>query len=230
MAALGRHISSSFEAALTALRNSVLMMSSLTERLLNRAMQGLLQRDSDLCNLAIADDEEIDLLEKEIDREGVEVLLRFHPVASDMRHVISAMRLSVNLERIADQSVLIARRAKKLNKESSVPEISLLEPLFREALGIFHDGMKVFVDGDADLARQLKPRDRILDSLNKEVADKFMRRIVADPSRVESYINLILVARALERVGDHATNIGEDAFWASHAEDIRHTYEKKKED
>jgi phosphate transport system protein len=230
MAALGRHISSSFEGALTGLRNSVLMMSSLTERLLNRSMQGLLQRDSDLCNLAIADDEEVDFLEKEVDREGVEILLRFHPVASDMRHVISAMRLSVNLERIADQSVLIARRAKKLNKESSVPEISLLEPLFREALGIFHDAMKVFVDGDAEMALQLKPRDRVLDSLNKEVADKFMERIAVDPSRVQSYINLILIARALERVGDHSTNIGEDAFWASHAEDIRHTYEKKAEE
>jgi phosphate transport system protein len=230
MAALGRHISSSFEGALTGLRNSVLMMSSLTERLLNRSMQGLLQRDSDLCNLAIADDEEVDFLEKEVDREGVEILLRFHPVASDMRHVISAMRLSVNLERIADQSVLIARRAKKLNKESSVPEISLLEPLFREALGIFHDAMKVFVDGDAEMALQLKPRDRVLDSLNKEVADKFMERIAVDPSRVQSYINLILIARALERVGDHSTNIGEDAFWASHAEDIRHTYEKKTEE
>lgn len=230
MAALGRHISSSFEGALTGLRNSVLMMSSLTERLLNRSMQGLLQRDGDLCNLAIADDEEVDFLEKEVDREGVEILLRFHPVASDMRHVISAMRLSVNLERIADQSVLIARRAKKLNKESSVPEISLLEPLFREAMGIFHDAMKVFVDGDAEMALQLKPRDRVLDSLNKEVADKFMERIAADPSRVQSYINLILIARALERVGDHSTNIGEDAFWASHAEDIRHTYEKKTEE
>jgi phosphate transport system protein len=230
MAALGRHISSSFEGALSSLRNSVLMMSSLTERLLNRSMQGLLQRDSDLCNLAIADDEEVDFLEKEVDREGVEILLRFHPVASDMRHVISAMRLSVNLERIADQSVLIARRAKKLNKESSVPEISLLEPLFREALGIFHDAMKVFVDRDAEMALQLKPRDRVLDSLNQEVADKFMERIAADPSRVQSYINFILIARALERVGDHSTNIGEDAFWASHAEDIRHTYEKKKEE
>src|SRR3984893_15402879 len=219
MAALGRHISSSFEGALTGLRNSVLMMSSLTERLLNRSMQGLLQRDSDLCDLAIADDEEVDFLEKEVDREGAEI-----------RHVISAMRLSVNRERIADQSVLIARRAKKLNKESSVPEISLLEPLFREALGIFHDAMKVFVDGDAEMALQLKPRDRVLDSLNKEVADKFIERIAVDPSRVQSYINLILIARALERVGDHSTNIGEDAFWASHAEDIRHTYEKKTEE
>src|ERR1700736_5122753 len=191
MATLGRHISSNFEGALTSLRNNVLMMSSLTERLLNRSMQGLLQRDSDLCNLAIADDEEVDFLEKEVDREGVEILLRFHPVASDMRHVISAMRLSVNLERIADQSVLIARRAKKLNKESIVSEMSLFEPLFCEALGIFHDGMKGFVDGDADLARQLKPRDRILDSLNTEVAEKFMQRIAYDPSRVQSYINLI---------------------------------------
>jgi phosphate transport system protein len=230
MATLGRHISSNFEGALTSLRNNVLMMSSLTERLLNRSMQGLLQRDSDLCNLAIADDEEIDLLEKEIDREGIEVLIRFHPVASDMRQVISAMRLSVNLERIADQSVLIARRAKKLNLESAVTETALLEPLFREALGIFHDGMKVFVDGDCELALTLKPRDRILDALNTEVAAKFMERIVADSSRVQSYVNLILIARALERVGDHATNIGEDSFWASHAEDIRHTYEKKKED
>src|SRR5258708_38805902 len=107
----GRESSSSFEGALTGLRNSVLMMSSLTERLLNRSMQGLLQRDSDLCNLAIADDEEVDFLEKEVDREGVEILLRFHPVASDMRHVISAIRLRGNLDRRPDQSVLTARRA-----------------------------------------------------------------------------------------------------------------------
>jgi phosphate transport system protein len=230
MAALGKHISSSFDGALSSLRDNVLMMSSLTERLLNHSMQGLLQRDSDLCNLAIADDEEIDLLEKEIDREGIEVLIRFHPVASDMRHVISAMRLSVNLERIADQSVLIARRAKRLNLEPAVPEAALLEPLFLEALGIFHDGMRVFVDGDKELALQLKPRDRVLDTMNSEVAAKYMERITADPGRVQSYVNLILIARALERVGDHSTNIGEDSLWASHAEDIRHTYEKKKED
>ena len=90
MAPLGRHISTNFEAALQSLRNNVLMMSSLTERLLNYAMEGLLRRDNDLCNLAIADDEEVDSLEKEIDREGIDLLIRFHPVASDMREVISA--------------------------------------------------------------------------------------------------------------------------------------------
>ena len=121
MAPLGKHISSNFDTALQSLRNNVLMMSSLTERLLNFAMEGLLKRDNDLCNLAIADDEEVDSLEKEIDREGIDLLIRFHPVASDMREVIAAMKLSANLERIADQSVAIARKAKKLNAEAIVP-------------------------------------------------------------------------------------------------------------
>ena len=118
----GRHISTSFDTALNSLKNDALMMSSLAERLLENAMQGLLRRDSTLCNLAIADDEEVDVLEKQIDKEGVEIMIRFHPVASDMRHVISTMKLSSNLERIADQSVVIARRAKKLNLRPTVPE------------------------------------------------------------------------------------------------------------
>jgi phosphate transport system protein len=230
MAPLGKHISTNFESALQSLRNNVLMMSSLTERLLNFAMEGLLKRDNDLCNLAIADDEEVDSLEKEIDREGIDLLIRFHPVASDMREVIAAMKLSANLERIADQSVAIARKAKKLNAEAVVPEISLLEPVFQLALAIFRDSMHAFVDRDIELALKMKPRDRELDQLNLNVSDKIMARIAADPNQVRSYLNIILIARALERVGDHATNIAEDAVWTNHAEDIRHTYQRKVED
>src|SRR6202048_5401577 len=161
----GRHISTSFDAALNSLKNDVLMMSSLAERLLENAMQGLLRRDSALCNLAIADDEEVDVLEKQIDKEGIEIMIRFHPVACDMRQVISTMKLSANLERVADQSVVIARRAKKLNQRPAVQEVFLVEPLYRSALGIFRDSLHAFVDGDAELALQMKPRDRQLDSL-----------------------------------------------------------------
>src|ERR1700737_4232484 len=127
----GKHIYSNFDSALNSLKNDALMMSSLTERLLENAIQGVLKRDSDLCNLTIADDEEVDLLEKQIDREGIELMIRFHPVASDMRLVISVMKLSANLERIADQSVAIARRAKKLSVKPAVPEVSLTDPLYR---------------------------------------------------------------------------------------------------
>jgi phosphate transport system protein len=220
----GPHIHSGFELALNALKNEVLMMSSLTERLFENGIQGLLKRDSDLCNLTIADDEEVDLLEKQIDKQGVELMIRFHPVASDMRLVIAVMKLSANLERIADQSVAIARRAKKLNMKPAVPEISLIDPIYRLAVSIFRDSLRAFTDGDSELARQLKPRDREIDALNSALCERMMERMAVDPEQVPVYMNIVFISRALERVGDHATNIAEDAFWQAHAEDIRHTF------
>ena len=99
------HILATFDEALASLRNNVLLMSGLTERSLNRAIAGLHDRDDELCVTAIADDEEIDQLEKQVDKDGVDLLLRFQPVASDLRRVVSAMKLSSNLERMADQAV-----------------------------------------------------------------------------------------------------------------------------
>ena len=117
------HILSTFEEALRSLRNDALMMASLTERNLENTRKGLFDRDEDWCNTAIADDEEVDTLEVQIDREGVNIMLRFHPLASDMRDVISTMKLSVNLERIADQATNIARRSRKLIARPAVDEI-----------------------------------------------------------------------------------------------------------
>ena len=118
-----KHIISSFDAALEVLRNDVLMMSSLTDQIFQTAIEGLLNRDSELCDQVIADDDEVDILEKKIDQDGIDLLLRFHPVASDMREVISAMKVSTNLERVADHSVTIARRAKHLNDRPQVREL-----------------------------------------------------------------------------------------------------------
>jgi len=106
-----KHISSGFDAALYGLKNDVLMMSSLTDRIFQTAFEALLNRDSALCDHVVAEDEEIDILEKQVDQDGVSLLLRFHPVASDMRQVVSAMKISTNLERIADQSVTICTQS-----------------------------------------------------------------------------------------------------------------------
>src|SRR5436189_6424668 len=115
-----KHILGTCDEALGALRNNVLMMAGLTERSLERAMKGLFDRNDDLCATTIADDEEIDQLEKQIDKDGVDILLRFQPVASDLRRVVSAMKLSSNLERMADQATTIARRARKLNRHPAL--------------------------------------------------------------------------------------------------------------
>jgi phosphate transport system protein len=217
-----KHILGTFDEALASLRNNVLMMSSLTERSLDRAMHGLLQRDDDMCAHAIADDEEIDQLEKQIDKDGVEILLRYQPVASDLRRVVSTMKLSSNLERMADQATTIARRARKLNQHPPLPEIELIVPMHEQAMSMFKDAVDAYVREDVDLGRAIVPRDEKLDDLNRTASRKLIQRMAEDPDQLRGYLNLIFIGRCLERVGDHATNIAEDAVYAAAAEDIRH--------
>jgi phosphate transport system protein len=219
----GTHILGSFDAALDGLRNNVLMMASLTERNLANATKGLFERDDELSNIVIADDEEIDTLEIQIDREGVETLMRFQPVASDLRHVITAMKASANIERISDQAVNIARRARKLSAEPELAAVHNLEPMFAMATKMFSDAIKAYADGDDILARGLKPRDRELDEMNRDFARICTERMAVEPHLVHGYLNLIFIARFIERLGDHATNMGEDIVFATQAEEIRHT-------
>ena len=217
-----KHILGSFDEALGSLRNNVLMMAGLAERSLDRAIKGLLQRDDNLCTTAIADDEEIDQLEKQIDKDGVDLLIRFQPVASDLRRVISAMKLSPNIERVGDQATNIARRARKLNKHAPLPEIELIVPIQACAMAMFKDAIDAFVREDVELARAVVARDMELDDMNRSANRRLTERMVNDPDQLRGYLNLIFISRCLERVGDHATNIAEDAVYAAAAEDIRH--------
>jgi phosphate transport system protein len=219
---LPKHILGTFDEALTTLRNTVLMMASLTERSLDNSIKGLLQRDDDLCAVAIADDEEIDQLEKQVDKEGIELLLRFQPVASDLRRVVSAMKLCSNLERMADQAVNIARKARKLNRHPALPEVELVAPMRELAIQMFKDSVDAYIREDVELARGLKARDKALDETNAVASRRLIERMAQDPDQLRGYLNLMFIARHLERVGDHATNIAEDAVYAAAAEDIRH--------
>jgi phosphate transport system protein len=224
-----KHIRTSFDAALYGLRNDVLMMSSLTDRMFQTAVEGLLNRDTDLCSQVIADDEEIDSLEKKVDLDGINLLVRFQPVASDMRQVISAMKISTSLERIADLSVTVARRAKRLNARPAMGELALLESAYRLTLVIFRDSIRAFAGGDCEHARTLKLKDRELDALIDEVTERLVERAAQESELVLGYLDLIFVARAFERIGDDSANIAEDCFWRDRAEDIRHTYGPKGE-
>ena len=218
------HILATFDEALGSLRNNVLMMSSLTERSLDRAITGLLKRDDELCVIAIADDEEIDQLEKQVDKDGIELLLRFQPVASDLRRVVSAMKLSSNLERMADQATNIARRARKLNQHPVLPEAELIRPMYDHAMAMFKDSIDAYVREDVELARAVVPRDQALDEMNSAASRRLIEKMAEDPEQLRGYLNLIFVSRCLERVGDHATNMAEDAVYAAAAEDIRHQH------
>jgi phosphate transport system protein len=222
MTGRSRHILQHFETALESLRANVLMMASLTDHTLQNAMTCLLDRESRNAALTIADEEEIDALEKTIDRDGIDILLRFQPVAFDLRQVISAMKLSGNLERIADQAVKIAERSESLNRKPELEETSALGPIFLEAITLFRDSVRAYADADVSLARSIRARDRELDEMNRQITSDVTAVMGSHPTRIADYVHLLFIARYLERVGDHAKNIGEDAVYAAEAEDIRH--------
>jgi len=197
-------------------------MAGLAERTLQRAIKGLFQRDDSLCTSAIADDEEVDQLEKQIDKAGLEILLRYQPVASDLRQVVSAMKLSPNIERVADEATNIAECARKLNGHPPLAEVKLIMPIQAQAISMFKDSIDAFVREDVELARAVVSRDKQIDDMNASANRELTERMMQDRDQLRGYLNLILISRCLERVGDHATNIAEDAVYAAAAEDIRH--------
>ena len=218
---LSKHTLKTFEDALESLRAQVLTMAHLTQRIIRHAERGLFERDDAYCTGAIADDAEIDQLEKDVDQAGISILLHYQPVASDLRDVISAMKIGSNLERVGDHAVTIARRARKLNALPDFNDVVLLRPMFAIARTLLDDSIRAYREQNPKLARGLRERDRELNAAEVALNTEIVRCITRVPDRVESYLDLTFIARCLERVGDHAVNIGEDIVCATEAEDIR---------
>lgn len=217
------HTLKSFDDALSALRGDVLMMFSLTRQNLDRALKGLFDRDVELCKMAIAEDEEIDQLEKEIDARGLDILMRFQPVAVDLRRVVSALKVNGALERIADKAASIARKGRKLHAAPPAPELDWLRPLAEKASAIFQECSDAFEAGDAGLARTIKAKDRAIDAEYAALSERFVAGMGKGGEAAAGLLNLVFIGRHLERIGDYATNIAEDVVFSEAAEDIRHS-------
>lgn len=216
------HTLTTFTSALDHLRGNVLTMAGLTTEILSNSLKGLFERDDDWCNQCIVDDEEIDMLEMQVDREGFEVMSRFQPVATDLRAVISSIKIGANVERIADQAVNIARRAKKINESPALDEVHLLDRAAALACAMVADAVRAFCERNAQLALDVKSRDKELDHLCREADETYINRMQDDPANLPVFLNLVFISRCLERAGDHASNIAEDVVFAVRAEDIRH--------
>ena len=205
-------------------------MASLTRQNLERATRALIERDIELSRTVIGDDSEVDDLEMKVDHTGMEILVRHHPVATDLRLVISSMKISTCLERISDHAVNIAKRAKKICKGSDLPEVTLVEPLYALADSLLRDAMTAFTDHNIELAEGLKLRDKELDKMHKSLISSLSQQLEEANGKSESLLHLIFVVRSLERVGDLAVNIGEDAVFLGTAQDIRHSSRKETKD
>jgi phosphate transport system protein len=216
------HIIKDFDSALKELKGGVLTMAAKSRHNLERAIQALLMRDKELANSVIADDDEVDELEREIDHRGMDILVKYQPMATDLRLVVTSMKISMNLERISDHAVNIAKRAKKIMATTELSDVTLIEPIYTLADHLLRDAISSYSDRNGTLGASLHARDKDLDRMDKEITAQFGARIEEVDGRSQEYLHLIFIVRSLERVGDLASNIGEDAVYLEHAKDLRH--------
>lgn len=223
------HILRDFDQAISALKGEVLAMAARTRMNLERAIRALMERNAELANSVIADDDEVDEAERLIDQLGMDILVKYHPMATDLRLVVSSMKISMNLERMADHAVNIAKRAKKISKAPELSEVNLIEPLYTLADHLLRDAISSYSDGNGPLGASLHARDKELDKMHKQTTALFSSRIEESDGRCQEYLHLIFIVRSLERVGDLSANIGEDAVYLEHAKDLRHKSKVERE-
>ena len=210
-----------FEMGIDALRQRLLLMGSHAEMSVNRAIQALMDRNYDLALQVRTDDNAIDQFEIEIDEMAINLLTRA-PLASNLRLVTVAMKISQNLERIGDEATKIAKRARDLSQEPPV-KISLELPrMAGMALSMVKDSLDSFVQRDSAAARAIIPRDREVDALNKQIHQQLAQHMMQQPDTIARCLHWIVASKSLERIADHAKNIAEEVVYLCEAQDIRH--------
>ena len=222
MALGGKHTIPGFEKSLEELRADILLMAALVRRTLSNAKTGFVQRDEDYCSAVIADDEEVDLVEKQVDRGGTNVLVRFQPLASDFRTVLATIKLGSHLENISDQAVVIARRTRALIQESALEENDELTSIFELVDKSLSEALETFSAFDSARAEKLRGQMEPLAEGARDLMENFSDAVGKNPERSGLYVNLIIIVRSLEQIIYLIESITEDIVYVAEAKDIRH--------
>jgi phosphate transport system protein len=216
-----------FEIDLKNLKDQILAMGGHVELAVEAATQALINRKPQ-------DLKAVHELEAKINREHMEVdesclllLARQSPLAADLRLVIAVLKISTDLERMGDQAVNIAHNAKDYMEGEPIKELVDIPQMASEVRTMVRDALDAFVRQDNTLAREVLKRDDLVDNLKDKVFQDLIAYMTKNPTRVEQALDLILIARNLERLGDHATNIAEDVIFAATGKDVRHGGDKK---
>jgi phosphate transport system protein len=197
-------------------------MGVAAEAQVSRAMRGLIESDRVLLRQVIAGDESINRLHLEIDDRAFKLLALFQPVAVDLRSVVSAVKINSDLERIGDLAVNIAEAADRYLSHAPVKPLVDLPKMAQLAVSMLHQALEAFVTEKIVLAQSVLVEDDVLDNLKDQVFRDLLQIMIREPQTVEPGLDLILISRHLERVGDHATNVAEDVIFIVEARDVRH--------
>jgi len=215
-----------FVRELDALKEQLLRMGGRAEAIVLKAVDALRRRDASLANGVLAEDKIIDRLELDIDDRCVRLLALQQPLARDLRFITAALKISNDLERVGDHAVNIAGSALRLAELPQLKPLVDIPRMAEMAGGMLHEALDAFVQGDAETARRICRRDDEVDSLNHQLFRELVSYMIEDPGTITRAMELVLVARNLERVADLATNVAEEVVFIAEARVIKHHAEE----
>ncbi len=218
-----RHTDREYENELAQVRERVLLMGARVEDMMTASRKAFVERDAALAQQTIRTDAQIDALEVEIDELCLQVLARRQPVASDLRFITATLKLVTDLERIGDLCVNMCERVVELAEDPTYPTQGPLPRIGEAAQAMLHDALDAFVAGDVTKAEQVVERDNVVDAYYAQLFPELVAHMMSDPAVVFRSTRMLSIGKYIERIADHATNIGELVVFMVRGLDVRHT-------
>jgi len=217
-----------FDSELDAFRSHLIQMGEKSIEQVRSAVRALVEADTELARKVRAGDDELDHLEVLIDDEGVRYMSLRNPIATDLRLVVVGMKAGSDLERVGDEANNIAKRAIRLAAEPPLKEYVDIPRMAEIAQQMLRDALDCFLQHDNEKALAVIRRDEEVDALNKQISRELAGFMVENPATISRALELMFIAKSIERIADHATNIAEEMVYLAKGEDIRHNDELKK--
>ncbi|KKI17714.1 phosphate signaling complex protein PhoU [Sphingomonas sp. Ag1] len=209
------HTVKAFDEDIGRLRGLISQMGGLAEQAIDGAMRALQRGDLELAKRVRKDDKQIDAIEAEVERLAVRIIALRAPMANDLREVVAALKIAAVVERIGDYAKNIAKRVPMIEGEHRIEPISVIQAMARMAAEMVHDVLNAFAARDAAAAVEICERDKALDDFYDAIFRTLVTHMVENPKTISEVAHLLFVAKNLERVGDHATNVAEMVYFAA---------------
>ena len=224
---LKKHTDKSYDVELDDLRSKLLTLGGKVEAEIALSMRAMAERDSKLAEQVLSADQEVNLLELEVDEGCRRLLALRQPAASDLRFITTALKIVVDLERIGDLAVNIAERAIDLNQSPALRPVHDLTRLAQLCQAQVRKALDAFVDADVEKAQAVIKDDDLLDALYHNLINELLALMMEDPRNIRRANSLLFVAKHLERLGDHATNVAEMVVYMVRGTDVRHPHSRE---
>ncbi|MGH7275122.1 MAG: phosphate signaling complex protein PhoU [Nitrospiria bacterium] len=212
-----------FDEELKALKEKILRMGALVEEQIRNSIKALVDRDSDLARQVIANDHRVNAMDVEVDEDCLRLIALHQPMAKDLRFITTAMKISTELERMSDLAENIAERAIELNEEPQLKPYIDIPRMAEHAQRMVKETLDAFVNGDNTLARKVCADDDFIDDLTHQIFRELLSYMIEDPHTISRAVRITFVAKYIERVADHATNVAELVVYLVEGKIIRHT-------